>query len=54
MPSEARTRPKPPFPDSSWRTQGMYFEAGSYIQDNVGTSSDGGRVSFYALTTSHV
>jgi hypothetical protein len=39
--------------DPSWKTQGMYFKAGAYVQDNVGPSTEGGRVSFYGLTISH-
>src|SRR5262249_12958987 len=39
--------------DPIWESQGMYFKAGSYVQDNVGTSTEGGEVSFYALTVTH-
>jgi hypothetical protein len=39
--------------DSSWQTQGLYFKAGAYVQDNVGLSTEGGRVAFYALSVSH-
>jgi hypothetical protein len=39
--------------DPSWKTQGFYFKAGSYTQDNSGSSTEGGRVSFYALTVTH-
>jgi hypothetical protein len=38
---------------SSWESQGLYFKAGAYVQDNVGTSTEGGRVSFYALAATH-
>lgn len=36
-----------------WATQGMYFKAGSYLEDNSGSSSDGGRVVFYKLNVAH-
>ena len=39
--------------DTSWESQGLYFKAGAYVQDNVGTSTEGGKVSFYALTVNH-
>lgn len=39
--------------DSSWNSQTLYFKAGSYVQDNSGNSSEGAKVSFYALTASH-
>ena len=37
----------------SWDSQGLYFKAGSYVQDNVGDSSEGARVAFYGLGISH-
>ena len=40
--------------DSSWASQSLYFKAGSYVQDNSGASSEGGRVSFYSLKASHL
>jgi hypothetical protein len=39
--------------DPIWESQGLYFKAGAYVQDNVGTSTEGGKVSFYALTVTH-
>jgi hypothetical protein len=39
--------------DTSWSTQQFYFKAGDYVQDNTGTSTQGGQVSFYALTIAH-
>lgn len=39
--------------DPSWTSQGMYFKAGDYVQDNVGTSTEGARVSFYSLFVAH-
>jgi hypothetical protein len=41
--------------DPDWATNGLYFKAGSYCQDNSGTNdSEGARVAFYALARSHV
>ncbi len=39
--------------DAAWAAQTFYFKAGSYPQDNVGDSSEGSRVVFYDLRTSH-
>jgi hypothetical protein len=39
--------------DASWSTQQFYFKAGDYVQDNVGASTQGGQVSFYALSVAH-
>jgi hypothetical protein len=39
--------------DSAWRTIDYYFKAGSYVQDNVGTLMEGGRVAFYQLSVTH-
>src|SRR5262249_10278035 len=39
--------------NSSWQSQGLYFKAGAYVLDNSGTSTEGGQVSFYALTAAH-
>jgi hypothetical protein len=39
--------------DASWATQQFYFKAGDYVQANTGTSTQGGQVSFYALSVSH-
>jgi Ca2+-binding RTX toxin-like protein len=39
--------------DPSWESQGLYFKAGDFIQDNIGTSMDGGKISFYALSVTH-
>jgi hypothetical protein len=37
----------------NWTTNAHYFKAGSYCQDNSGPSTEGARVSFYALSRSH-
>ena len=39
--------------DPDWATNGLYFKAGSYCQDNSGTTNEGARVAFYALSRSH-
>jgi len=39
--------------DPDWATNGLYFKAGSYCQDNVGTTNEGSRLAFYALGRSH-
>lgn len=39
--------------DPDWANQEFYYKAGSYCQDNVGSSSEGARVAFYALARSH-
>ena len=39
--------------DPDWANQTMYFKAGNYCQDNVGTAPEGASVSFYALSASH-
>ncbi len=39
--------------DHEWDDQGLYFKAGSYLEDNAGSSTDGGRVAFYALNVRH-
>jgi hypothetical protein len=39
---------------SNWGTAQFYFKAGSYCQDNVGQSTEGARVGFYALSVNHV
>jgi Alginate lyase/Immunoglobulin domain len=39
--------------DPDWATNGLYFKAGSYCQDNVGDTNEGARLAFYALTRSH-
>lgn len=36
-----------------WSKQLLYFKAGSYVQDNYGPSTEGGRVTFYHLNTQH-
>lgn len=38
---------------STWSNDLLYFKAGAYIQDNSGTDSEGGRVTFYHLNTLH-
>lgn len=38
---------------TAWSDQLLYFKAGAYIQDNSGTDSEGGRVTFYHLNTLH-
>lgn len=39
--------------DPGWATNGLYFKAGSYCQDNAGPTNEGARVAFYALARSH-
>lgn len=40
--------------DSRWLTDStFYFKAGAYLQDNVGPTTEGGRVSFYSLSATH-
>jgi len=39
--------------DPEWADQEFYFKAGSYCQDNSGSSSEGARVAFYSLMASH-
>jgi hypothetical protein len=39
--------------DPNWATNTVYFKAGDYCQDNVGTTNEGARVSFYSLKASH-
>ena len=39
--------------DPEWADQTFYFKAGSYVQDNSGTSAEGGRVDFYQLRSAH-
>lgn len=39
--------------DPDWATNGLYFKAGDYCQDNVGATNEGARVSYYALSRSH-
>jgi hypothetical protein len=39
--------------DPSWTSQGMYFKAGAYCQDNVGPATEGAMVTFDALTITH-
>jgi hypothetical protein len=41
------------YSNSMWQSDRYYFKAGSYVQDNTGTSSEGARVEFTALSTSH-
>jgi hypothetical protein len=36
--------------NSSWNSDTYYFKAGTYPQDNAGTSSEGSRVAFYSLS----
>jgi hypothetical protein len=38
---------------SSWSRQQLYFKAGTYAQDNSGSSSEGGRATFYHLDIQH-
>eukprot|EP00456_Euglypha_rotunda_P032135 TRINITY_DN2492_c0_g1_i4.p1 TRINITY_DN2492_c0_g1~~TRINITY_DN2492_c0_g1_i4.p1 ORF type:complete len:201 (+),score=27.78 TRINITY_DN2492_c0_g1_i4:89-604(+) len=37
----------------SWNTYPLYFKAGDYVQDNSSSSTQGGLIHFYSLTTSH-
>jgi len=39
--------------DPAWQTINYYFKAGSYVQDNIGTDTEGGRVAFYQLSVTH-
>jgi hypothetical protein len=39
--------------DPAWQTINYYFKAGSYVQDNSGTDTEGGRVAFYQLSVTH-
>jgi hypothetical protein len=39
--------------DPLWAGETFYFKAGDYVQDNVGTNTEGGIVSFTSLTTTH-
>lgn len=39
--------------DASWKDHPMYFKAGAYVQDNEGSSSEGGKVTFYKATIEH-
>jgi hypothetical protein len=41
------------YSNSMWQSDRYYFKAGSYVQDNAGTSSEGGRVEFTQLNTTH-
>lgn len=36
-----------------WGNQQLYFKAGAYIQDHHGSSSEGGKVTFYWLDSRH-
>lgn len=38
---------------SGWKTKPLYFKAGAYTQDNTGYTSEGGKVTFYALKARH-
>jgi arylsulfatase A-like enzyme len=40
--------------DADWANQTFYFKAGAYPQDNEGPASEGTRVTFSQLKTSHV
>jgi hypothetical protein len=37
---------------TGWDKDNLYFKAGSYIEDNSGTSTEGGKVAYYALSNS--
>src|SRR5262249_9479022 len=39
--------------DPGWTNQTYYFKAGSYCQDNSGTSSEGARVAFSQIDVRH-
>jgi hypothetical protein len=39
--------------DPDWATNTLYYKAGSYCQDNAGTTNEGARVAFYSITRSH-
>ena len=38
---------------ASWSKMPLYFKAGSYVQDNDGSTREGARVTFYSLSSSH-
>ncbi|MDB5048771.1 MAG: Alginate lyase 2 [Fibrobacteres bacterium] len=38
---------------ATWKTDTYYFKAGSYVQDNTGASTVGGKVQFYSLAIEH-
>jgi len=39
--------------DPAWERQGLYFKIGSYLEDNAGDETEGGRVEVYSLAISH-
>jgi hypothetical protein len=39
--------------DPDWATNTLYYKAGSYCQDNTGTTNEGARVAFYAVSRAH-
>jgi hypothetical protein len=39
--------------DPNWATNTVYFKAGDYCQDNVGTTNEGARVAIYAVNAYH-
>src|SRR6185369_1268188 len=39
--------------DPNWMTNTLYFKAGSYCQDNVGTTNEGARIAFYSVALAH-
>lgn len=40
--------------DTGWAGQTFYFKAGVFPQDNEGDETEGARVSFSALSVSHI
>jgi hypothetical protein len=36
---------------ATWQTDTYYFKAGAYVQDDAGSSSEGGKAAFYSLQT---
>ncbi|HEY3667316.1 MAG TPA: polysaccharide lyase family 7 protein, partial [Polyangiaceae bacterium] len=42
-----------PYTASRWTKDSYYFKFGDYVQLNIGTSADGGRVSFYSFAIDH-
>src|SRR5207253_8811798 len=40
--------------DPVWKNMTYYFKAGAYLQDNLGPPTEGGRVSFYQISATHL
>jgi hypothetical protein len=39
--------------DDFWKNASYYFKPGCYVQDNTGTSSEGGRIRVKGVSVSH-